>query len=60
MAKETEVSIKLIASKLELLSPKHSFLSTYLLHEKKNPNSFWQPYLKILPSNYDTFPIFFK
>jgi hypothetical protein len=31
MAKETYVSRKIIQSKLELLSPKHSHLSTFLL-----------------------------
>lgn len=31
MAKLTDVSLKMIAGKLDLLSPKHSFLSTYLL-----------------------------
>jgi histone-lysine N-methyltransferase SETD3 len=59
MAKTTEVSKKIIANKLDLLSPKHSFLSTYLLREKKNPASEWKPYLDILPSDYDCFPIFF-
>jgi len=41
------------------LSPKHSFLSTFLLQEKRNASSFWKPYLDMLPSDYDTVPIFF-
>lgn len=60
MAKLTDVSKNIILHKLDLLSPKHSFLSTYLLQEKKNPESYWRPYLDILPSDYDQFPIFFK
>lgn len=59
MAKETEVGKKITNHKLDLLSPKHSYLSTFLLREKKNPNSFWRPYLDILPSDYNSFPIFF-
>ena len=31
MARETPVSKKIIKHKLDLLSPKHSFLSTFLL-----------------------------
>ena len=31
MAKQTEVSKKIIKHNLDLLSPKHSFLSTFLL-----------------------------
>lgn len=60
MAKQTPVSKKILENKLELLSPKHSFLSTFLLQEKRNPNSFWKPYLDILPSDYDSMPIFFS
>ena len=60
MAKETAVAKKLLEAKVDLLSPKHSYLSTFLLQERKNSDSFWQPYLQILPSNYNTFPIFFN
>ena len=60
MAKQTSVSKKILENKLELLSPKHSFLSTFLLQERRNPTSFWKPYLEILPTDYDTMPIFFS
>ena len=60
MAKCTPISKKIIEHKLELLSPKHSFLSTFLLQERRNPASFWRPYLDILPTDYDTMPIFFS
>lgn len=60
MSKETAISKKIISSKVDLLSPKHSYLSTFLLLEKRNPESYWKPYLDILPSQYDSFPIFYK
>ncbi|CAD8056186.1 unnamed protein product [Paramecium primaurelia] len=60
MAKETSVAKKIIQFRLDLLSPKHSFLSTFLLQEKFRPNSFWKPYIDILPSSYPSFPIFFN
>ncbi|KAM3128770.1 hypothetical protein pb186bvf_019118 [Paramecium bursaria] len=60
MSKETTISKKIISSKVDLLSPKHTYLSTFLLLEKRNPESYWKPYLDILPSQYDSFPIFYK
>jgi len=73
MAKETATSKKIISNKLDLLSPKHCFLSTFLLRgnllifiifkhilEKKNPKTFWKPYLDMLPSDFFCFPIFFN
>ena len=60
MAKETSVGMKIIENQVDLLSPKHSFLSTFLLQERKDLTSFWKPYLDILPSDFDTVPIFFS
>ena len=60
MARQTEVGKKILNHALDLLSPKHSFLSTFLLKERKNPNSFWRPYLDLLPSDYNCFPVFFS
>lgn len=60
MAKETQVGRKMIDAALDLLSPKHSFLSTFLLRERKNPDSFWKPYIDLLPSDYNCFPVFFS
>jgi len=42
-----------------LISPKHSFLSTYIMQEKRKPESPWQIYIDILPKNFSNFPIFF-
>ncbi|CAD8078258.1 unnamed protein product [Paramecium sonneborni] len=60
MAKETPVAKKIIQNRLDLLSPKHSFLSTFLLQEKSKQDSFWKPYLDVLPKLYSSFPIFFN
>ena len=37
----------------------HSWLAVYLMQEKHNPESFWKPYLDILPDKYMNMPIFF-
>jgi histone-lysine N-methyltransferase SETD3 len=58
IARETKIGSKI--SELNLLSPKHCLLSSYILLEKNNPNSKWTPYLDILPKSYDNFPIFFN
>ncbi|CAD8065890.1 unnamed protein product [Paramecium primaurelia] len=60
MTKETSIAKKILQYKLDLISPKHSFLSIFLLQEKANQDSFWQPYLDILPKSYSNFPIFFN
>jgi len=60
MAKAAPVGSKMVAADLSLISPKHSYLSTYLLQEKRNSESFWQPYIDILPKSFDTFPIFYS
>ena len=44
----------------QLNSPKHCLLSLFVLTEKKKPDSFWRHYLDILPSSYDSFPIFYS
>lgn len=42
-----------------LISPKHSFLGTYLLQERQKEVSFFAEYLDILPKSLNDFPIFF-
>lgn len=59
MAKASPIGQKMVQANLNLLSPKHSFLSTYILQEKAKDTSFWQPYLDILPESYSNFPIFY-
>jgi histone-lysine N-methyltransferase SETD3 len=42
-----------------LISPKHTFLSTYIMQEIRKPDSKWHIYIDILPKNFSNFPIFF-
>jgi len=42
-----------------LISPKHSFLCTFIMQERRKPESEWQYYIDILPKCYSNFPIFF-
>lgn len=60
MAKATEIGKAIIENTLDLLSPKHSFLATYLLLERLKEDSPWKPYLEILPTEYSTMPVFFS
>lgn len=32
-----------------LISPKHSFLCTFIMQERRKPDSEWQNYIDILP-----------
>ena len=59
MAKESPIGKKMEAAKLRLISPKHSFLSSFIMQEKRKPDSIWMPYINILPQSLDSFPIFF-
>jgi histone-lysine N-methyltransferase SETD3 len=59
MAKASPIGKKMVEADLDLLSPKHSFLTTFVLQEKQKEVSFWQPYLEILPQKFRNFPIFF-
>ena len=43
-----------------LISPKHSFLCTFIMQEKRKENSEWHTYIDILPKNLSNFPIFFN
>jgi histone-lysine N-methyltransferase SETD3 len=46
---------------IELNSPKHCLLTSYLLHEKAlGKESKWLNYLDILPKDYSSFPIFYS
>lgn len=58
VAKASDIGTKIITSNVDLRS-KHSYLASYLLQEKKNESSFWDPYLDILPVFYANMPIFF-
>lgn len=57
LAKENPISKQVIKKEIELLSPKHSFISIFLLEEKASGNSKFKPYLDILPTDHSCFPI---
>ncbi|MDR3737336.1 MAG: SET domain-containing protein [Acidobacteriaceae bacterium] len=59
MAKASPIGMKMEKAGLDLLSPKHSFLSTYILQERRKPDTKWAVYLDMLPKNTTNFPIFF-
>lgn len=42
-----------------LISPKHSFLATYIMQEKRKKNSYFEKYIDILPKCFNNFPIFY-
>ena len=59
MAKAAPIGAKMEKAKLNLLSPKHSFLASYVLQERHKTVTKWEPYLDILPKSTSNFPIFF-
>jgi len=59
VAKVSPIGQAILKSRIELRS-KHSLLAAYLLSEKaKGSNSRWAAYIDILPSKFETVPIFF-
>lgn len=42
-----------------LISPKHSFLATYVMQERRKDSSWFDKYIDILPKAFDNFPIFY-
>lgn len=58
VAKASEIGQKILHSGVDLNST-HTYLSCYLLQERRNPNSFWAPYIACLPVHYRNMPIFF-
>lgn len=61
MAMESPVGKKMYEKGLRnrLISPKHSFLSTFIMQERRKADTIWTEYIDILPKNYSNFPIFF-
>jgi histone-lysine N-methyltransferase SETD3 len=62
MAFESPIGRKMVQKNMKnrLLSPKHSFLSTYLMQERRKDVTQFDEYLDILPKDLSCFPIFFK
>lgn len=62
MAEESPIGVKMMYHNLKpkLLSPKHGFLTTYILQERlKGEESPFHPFIDILPKTFENFPIFF-
>ena len=63
LEKVTESLIGSIMMKLNLKEklrhPKFSFFAAFLCDELKKKNSEWDLYLKMLPNNFDEFPLNF-
>ena len=59
MAKESPFGKRMASADLNLNSPKHCFLTTFLLQERINPLTKWKNYIDIIPKSYDNFPVFF-
>mmetsp|Transcript_3916 Transcript_3916/g.7502 ORF Transcript_3916/g.7502 Transcript_3916/m.7502 type:complete len:601 (+) Transcript_3916:115-1917(+) len=58
VAMESEIGRAIQKSGYEMRS-EHSWLAVYLIQEKHNPNSFWKPYIDILPDKYGNMPMLF-
>lgn len=58
VAKASKIGTMIVNSNVDLRS-KHSYLASYLLQEKHQESSFWDPYINILPVFYANMPIFF-
>lgn len=61
MAMESPIGALMAAKNMRhrLLSPKHSFLSTFIMQEKRKPQSYFKEFIDILPKNFTNFPIFY-
>jgi hypothetical protein len=44
----------------ELSAIKHCYLAVFVLTDRRNPKSFFQPYYRILPEHYSNMPIFWS
>ena len=60
MAMESPIGAQMAEKKLRqrLISPKHSFLATYIMQERRK-ESHYDKYIDILPKAFDNFPIFY-
>lgn len=59
MAKDSAIGKAIRESGYDIRSA-HSWLACYLCQEKHDENSFWKPYIDILPDKYSNMPVFFE
>lgn len=62
MAYNSPIGAQMYAKDLrrKLISPKHSFLSCYLMQDRRKEKRLFKEFDDILPKEYTNFPIFFK
>lgn len=62
MAMESPIGTLMVAKNLRnrLLSPKHSFLSCFIMQERRKPQSYFKDFIDILPKSFTNFPIFYS
>jgi len=58
-AKETPLGKKLLISDLECKEDFLIYLTIFILEARSDKNSFWAPYLKIIPESVSNFPLFY-
>lgn len=59
MSKEIALSRAIVQNNVQLQSPKHTFLTLFLLEETLKESSEWKPYIDLLPKEFPSFPIFY-
>ena len=61
MAMESPIGAKMKVKnhRSRLISPKHSFLATYIMQDRRKEKSYYDEYIDILPKAFDNFPIFY-
>lgn len=61
MAFDSPIGRKMVQRRMKerLLSPKHSFLSTFIMQERRKEQTDFEFYLDILPKDLSCFPVFF-
>jgi len=60
LAKESKICKELLQNRKPTdVFSNHTWIALYLIQEKNNPDSFWKPYLDILPTHFMSFPHYF-
>ena len=61
MGQASQIGRKIAAAgRLDLSAAKHCYLAVFLLWDRLNKDSFFQPYYRILPETYPNMPIFWR
>jgi hypothetical protein len=60
MGRATPIGRKVAAARLDLSAAKHCYLCIFVLVDRRDPASFFQPYYRILPAAYPNMPIFWS